>query len=400
MIKLLVFLAITCIAVILGPMLADTQGFVHISTRQHIIETSITTALLIYVFSVLVLFIIYIVTKKLFSIPHGTLQAFRLRSVKKKLTLQDEAIICFEQGQYENALALLKHANPIKKMPERSLLIAAQAAFHIGLYDFTRQALDEAQNRGRQTKIAADVVRARLNYQVGNSKAALEYLDNTASNVKNKAVLNLYLECYLKEGKLDKIVELSPQLIKFNVITQEQARGYYIRHIENCLKDAKTLDEIEQVTKVITKNDKHDPRIMGAVAYKLIKLGDANKAKEITLDLLKRSQDPSLLESIANWDIAIPDVLVALKKYASHNIITTQVNLPLLKAMANLEYKSGLLREALDDYKQALTIEQTPDIYLKMGVIFNNLQNYPDATECYSKAVALMDESKALSLKN
>ncbi len=45
-------------------------------------------------------------------------------------------------------------------------------------------------------------------------------------------------------------------------------------------------------------------------------------------------------------------------------MITTQVNLPLLKAMANLEYKSGLLRDALADYKQALSIEQSPDLYI------------------------------------
>ena len=89
-----------------------------------------------------------------------------------------------------------------------------------------------------------------------------------------------------------------------------------------------------------------------------------------------------------------------LKKYANKNIITTQVNLPLLKAMANLEYKSGLLQDALADYKQALSIEIDPQVCLRIGVILTTLQQYAEATEYYSKANALYNDIKALSLKN
>ena len=158
------------------------------------------------------------------------------------------------------------------------------------------------------------------------------------------------------------------------------------------------MDELESLFKLLNKTDKKDPKIMGAFVFKLIKLGDVNRARSITLDLLKVSQDPAFLDSIANWDITIPDVLVALKKYASSNMITTQVNLPLLKAMGNLEFRSGLLRDALADYKQALTIEASTDIYLKIGAILNSLQNYPEAAEYYAKANEMQNEASALTL--
>ena len=152
MVKLIVFIIITCLAVVVGPLLADSQGYIHIATASHVIETSITTAIILYLSSIFALYFLCTFVKKVYLIPKNTLSAFRKHSFKRKLSLQDEAIISFEQGQYDNTLALLKHSADIKKMSEKSLLVAAQAAFHIGLYDYTRQALDEAQRRGKQAK--------------------------------------------------------------------------------------------------------------------------------------------------------------------------------------------------------------------------------------------------------
>lgn len=396
MIKLLVFIIFTSIAICVGPMLADNQGFVHVATQNHIVETSITTAITLYLLSVIIIMVAFSLTKKFINLPKGTLRAFRKRAFKKKLSIQDEAYIAFAQGQYDIALGLLKQSSSIKNMSEKSLLIAAQSAFHIGLYDFTRQALDEAQSRGKKAKLAADVVRAKLNFDIGNSKAALEYLEETNGLIKNHFVCSLYLNCYRTLNKLDKIVDMTKELIKYKVIDEEQARKYYLAFIEKSLKDSTTAKELELLFKKLTKADKKDSRIISAFIFKLIKLGDVNRARELSLDLLKNDPSPVFLESVSHWDIAIPDVLITLKKYASKNIITTQVNFPLLKAMANLEYKSGLMRDALEDYQQALTIEPSTEIYLKVGTILTGMQKFNEATDYYTKANALLTDNSIL----
>lgn len=399
MVKLIVFIIITCLAVVVGPLLADSQGYIHIATASHVIETSITTAIILYLSSIFALYFLCTFVKKVYLIPKNTLYAFRKHSFKRKLSLQDEAIISFEQGQYDNTLALLKHSADIKKMSEKSLLVAAQAAFHIGLYDYTRQALDEAQRRGKQAKLASDIVRAKLNYDVGNAKVALECLDNTKGSVKNAFVYKLYLKCFKKLNKLSNIVEITPSLLKYKVINDSEARDFYLKYIESELRSVNDLTGIDDLMKKLSKNDKKDARIMGSFVYKLIQLGDVNKACQLSLSILKKEPDRDFLNSISNWEIAIPEVLVALKKYASKNVITTQVNLPLLKAMANLEFKSGLLKEAYEDYKQALSIEPSCDIYLKLGSIQSNLQNYTEAAEWYAKVNAVLADNRALALK-
>lgn len=399
MIKLLTFIILTSAAVILGPMLADTQGYVHISTTSHVIETSITTAFTVYLFSLITIFIVYFVVKKIISIPKGALTAFRVRAKIKNHSIQDEAIIKFEQGEYERVLSLLEHADPIEHMAEKSLLIAAQAAFFTGNYEFTRQALNEAESRGKDARIAANIIRAKLNYKIGNVKAALEFLDKNDKKFLNQNVLKLYYDCYNSLNDLEKLQEITPHLLKFKVIDEQQAHEIYVRQVEAKLTSTTNVDELNKVLKKLPKADKKDPKIMGAFAYKFIRLGDANKAREIAMDILKVKPDSNFLESVSRWDIAIPDVLSLLKKYAQKNLITSQINQPLLKAIANLEFKSGLLRESLDDFNQALSISPSSDIYMKMGAICSALQNYTQADEYYSKANAIINEKKALQIK-
>ena len=399
MIKLLTFIILTSAAVILGPMLADTQGYVHISTTSHVIETSITTAFTVYLFSLITIFIVYFVVKKIISIPKGALTAFRVRAKIKNHSIQDEAIIKFEQGEYERVLSLLEHADPIEHMTEKSLLIAAQAAFFTGNYEFTRQALNEAESRGKDARIAANIIRAKLNYKIGNVKAALEFLDKNDKKFLNQNVLKLYYDCYNSLNDLEKLQEITPHLLKFKVIDEQQAHEIYVRQVEAKLTSTTNVDELNKVLKKLPKAEKKDPKIMGAFAYKFIRLGDANKAREIAMDILKVKPDSNFLESVSRWDIAIPDVLSLLKKYAQKNLITSQINQPLLKAIANLEFKSGLLRESLDDFNQALSISPSSDIYMKMGAICSALQNYTQANEYYSKANAIINEKKALQIK-
>lgn len=399
MIKLLTFIILTSAAVILGPMLADTQGYVHISTTSHVIETSITTAFTVYLFSLITIFIVYFVVKKIISIPKGALTAFRVRAKIKNHSIQDEAIIKFEQGEYAKVLSLLEHADPIEHMTEKSLLIAAQAAFFTGNYEFTRQALNEAESRGKDARIAANIIRAKLNYKIGNVKAALEFLDKNDKKFLNQNVLKLYYDCYNSLNDLEKLQEITPHLLKFKVIDEQQAHEIYVRQVEAKLTSTTNVDELNKVLKKLPKADKKDPKIMGAFAYKFIRLGDANKAREIAMDILKVKPDSNFLESVSRWDIAIPDVLSLLKKYAQKNLITSQINQPLLKAIANLEFKSGLLRESLDDFNQALSISPSSDIYMKMGAICSALQNYTQADEYYSKANAIINEKKALQIK-
>ncbi len=398
MVKLIVFIIFTSIAIFVGPMLADTQGFVHIVAGDRIIETSVNTAIVLYLLSILMLFLIYLLLKKILNIPMQISSGLKTRSFHKKLSAQDEAFIDYSQGQYEQSLGLLKHTSSLKKMSEKSLLVAAQAAFHLENYDFTSKALDEASSRGRQAKIAADITRAKLNLDVGNAKVALEYLDGLKNTVRNRYVLKLYYLCYKKQGNLEKILELGKELVKVKIISKEDLRNVYIEQLNKDIKKADSVEALDKIYDSLSRDDKGNSKIMGPIIYKYLKVDKIDKAKNLTLTLLKNEMDPIFIESISNWEVAINDVLIFLKKYAAKNVISSQVNLPLLKAMGNLEFRSGLLPDALEDYKKAVAIGPSPDVYIRIGTILSNMNKPTESTEFYSKANAMIFETKALQI--
>ena len=398
MIRLFVFIIFTCAAIFFGSMLADKQGFVHIVYGDSIIETSVNTAVVIYLVTVLLLFVLYIVVKKLLSFPGSISDIFKKRALQKKLSIQDKAFIDFSKGQFDDALNLLKRSSSVKNMSVKSLLIAAQSAFAVGQYDYTRQTLDEIQNRGKDAKLAADVVRAKLNYDVGNAKVALEYLDVVTDDIKNQYILSLFVKCYKATGDYEKLVDMTKELLKYKVISNDEAHEFYVRTYEKALNEANTVEDLDNVLKKVKRHDRKTPRFIGAYIYKLIKLGNIDKARELTLNILKTDQDEIFLESIANWEVPIPEVLVSLKKFAAKNV-TASDNLALLKAMANLEFRSGLFPDALNDYNKILNIEPNADTYLKMGAILTRMKKFNEASELYNKANAILSEQNALSLQ-
>lgn len=399
MIKTLLILAFACLAIIVGPYLADSQGFVHIATNDYVIETSLTTSFVILAVAFFVLYVAIYLLNRFLRLPKGTARWFHLHSAKKTLSLQDEAYLAYEEGDYARTLALIRQSAKPQDLPVKALFVGAKSAFNVGKYDIAREFLDNAQERSDQAKIAASIVRAKLNLRIDNCKAALEHLDSIKSSFKNKLIYKLYYECYKRDYDVERIYEASEQLLKFKLITEADAENIYRKYFEKKLKDAETSDDMKTIWTKMSRKVRQDPVFLGPYVNKLLQLGDIGHARKISLDTLKREVSPVFLNSIETWDISIPEVLSFLKKFAGDNVIASQVNLPLLKALGNLEFRSSLMQDALDHYLQALELSKSPDIYNKIGQILSGQQNYAEATSYFSKALTLNEQTSSLSLK-
>lgn len=399
MLKTLFLLAFACLAIIVGPYLADSQGFVHIATNDYVIETSLTTALIILTVSFFVLYIAVYLCNRFLRLPKGTVRWFHLHSARKSLYQQDEAYLAYEEGDYHRTLALIRQSANIKDLPVKALFVGAKSAFNIGKFEEAREFLDVAQGRSEQAKIAASIVRAKLNLRIDNSKAALEQLDSIKSSFKNKLIYKLYYECYKRDYDIERIYDASAQLLKFKLITEADVENIYRKYFEKRIKDASTADDMKSIWQKMSKKVRQDPSFLGPFVNKLLQLGDLGRARKISLETLKRDVSPVFLNSIETWDISIPEVLAFLKKFATDNAIASQVNLPLLKALGNLEFRASLMQDALDHYLQALELSKTPDIYNKIGQILAGQQNFAEATSYFSKALTIKEQETSLSVK-
>lgn len=399
MLKTILILAFVCICICVGPYLADSQGFVHIATQDYVIETSITTACVIIAAAIFVLYFVIQLVSRFLHLPGGTIRWISQHNQRKAATLQEEAYIAYEEGDFARSLGLIRQSDKTEKLPLKALFVAAKSAFNVGKLEETRELLDTAEKLHKQAKIAINVVRAKLNLRIGNTKAALENLDSLKESYKNRLVCKLYYECYKHDYNIEKINELSDQLVKFKLISDQDAQEIFKQVFEYRLKNASTSEQMHDLYKALTRRDKANYRYMGPYINKLIQLGDISQARSLTLGLLKKSTDPDFLESMSTWDISVPDVLDQLKKLSTDNLIASQVNLPLLKALGNLEFKAGLLDDALNHYKQALELTQSADIYYRLGQIVAAQQKYPEAAAYYNRALAIEDKTRALTVR-
>ena len=104
MIKFLFVIIIVCAAVIFGPILADNQGFVHIAIADYILEMSLTTAVIILVVALFVLYLLLSLISHFLRLPGSTMRWLRKRSSKKVLNSLESAVIAYEEGENERTL--------------------------------------------------------------------------------------------------------------------------------------------------------------------------------------------------------------------------------------------------------------------------------------------------------
>jgi HemY protein len=395
MLKILFWLLLVCAAMIVGPSLADKQGFVHISVGNYIIEASVTTTVVLALITIVVVHVLWNFINSLLHVPGGTARYFKRRHEKKALSRQDLAYIAYAKGDFKKALDLISKSGPLKELPINALLVSAKSAFNVGNFDYCRKALDEAAKRGPECKAATTIIRAKLNLKVNNTKAALEYLDSLNGSCRNTLIYKLYYDCYKANTDIEKIYGVASNLVKGKVLTEDNCREIFCNYFEERLQKAQTFEDMENVYKILNKQDRYNSQFIAPYIHKLLSLNLLDKAKSLSLSFLKHNDDPEFLESISKWDIAMPEVLKALQKMAARNALSADSNLHLIKALANLELKQGLLQEALENYKKALKLSQTPDIYAKIGQILSMQQNYTEATEYFSKSYALTENTAA-----
>ena len=132
MIKILIAVALLCAAVFLGPRLADSQGFVHIATDNYIIETSLTTAIILALVAFVVLHIVVNLLNRSIKLPRSTSNWFARRRNKKQQAILGEAFLAYEEGAYQRALGLVRKYGAKGDLPASLLFLGAKSSFKLG----------------------------------------------------------------------------------------------------------------------------------------------------------------------------------------------------------------------------------------------------------------------------
>lgn len=386
MIKILVFVAILCLAIFLGPYLTDSQGFVHIATDNYVLNTSLTFAIIAIVIFVAVVSLIIKLITSILKVPKLTLNVLSKHHRNKIKNLLEEAAIAYTEGNYLRAVSLIEKAGPKHSLPISIIFIMAKSAFNIKDIDKAKEYLDFAIKNHPDAKTAALVVKSQLNLKLNNVATAKSYLDEIQGSYQSKFIKQLQYQCLVKQDDIETLYKESSNFVAQQIITPQEQRHIYLDYINYKLEHAKTTFDLRAIYKKFATKDKTDPSIICPFIEKLVAIGDLNYAKKLTLKQLKENPSNEIYDCIARWDMSVPGILETLEEKANENLIASQVNVPLLKALGNLELQEGKYVSAKEHFDKALELSKTKDLYLKLAKTLSMQQQYAKANEYFMLA--------------
>lgn len=377
MLKIIIALVFLGGAIFLGPRLADSQGFVHIATNEYIIETSLTTAVIIAVFAFLILHVVINVLFRSITLPKSTLHWFGKHSAKRRQQLQNEAFMAFEEGSYTRALSLLKKSGQ-DKLPTHCLFLAAKCAFETNDLENCRKYLDQAESHTDCSDLACKLLRAQLNLKLDNVEAALENLLAIEKDSYNSAITTrLLFQCYEKIGNYEKMEELLPNLKTLKIFDSETLSNISQNCLEHKLSQTQNEEDVLVLVDKLSRSEKQNSNFMLPVINRLLQLNAIEKAGRYALSLVKEQNSSQLYETISNWPEESSSLLHALELKLQDESADSANNASLLKALANLEMRSEKFEEAQTHLDRALELQASRNGYM-LAVELSQRTNKPE----------------------
>jgi HemY protein len=362
MIKVLLLFLLLIAGIVLGPMLAGHQGYVLIQTDNYNVETSVTGLAIIFILSVVVLFAIEWVLRRIFHTGARTRGWFVGRKSSRARKQTKAALLKLAEGDYQQVEKLMAKNADHAEQPVVNYLLAAEAAQQRGDEIRANQHLERAAELADNDQLPVEITRVRLQLARNENHAARHGVDKLLEIApRHPEVLRLAEQAYVRTGAWSSILDILPAMDKVQVADeahraalQEQA---WIGLMDQAMADQGN-DGLKSWWKNQSRKTRNETTLQVAMAEHLIECDDHDAAQEIILDGLKRQFDERLILLMPRLKSGNPEQL----EKALRQQIKTQGDRPLLySTLGQLLMKHGEWQQASEAFREA--IKQRPDAF-------------------------------------
>ncbi|NWC63086.1 protoheme IX biogenesis protein HemY [Cedecea sp. P7760] len=362
MIKVLLLFLLLIAGIVLGPILAGHQGYVLIQTDNYNVETSVTGLVIILILTMVVLFAIEWVLRRIFRTGARTRGWFlgRKRSRARKQT--KAALLKLAEGDYQQVEKLMSKNADHAEQPVVNYLLAAEAAQQRGDEIRANQHLERAAELADNDQLPVEITRVRLQLARNENHAARHGIDKLLEVApRHPEVLRLAEQAYLRTGAWSSLLDILPAMEKVQIgdeahreVLQQQA---WIGLMDQAMADQGN-DGLKAWWRNQSRKTRHQTTLQVAMAEHLIECDDHDAAQEIIIDGLKRQYDDRLVLLMPRLKSGNPEQLEKVLRQQ----IKTQGDRPLLQStLGQLLMKHGEWQQASDAFREA--IKQRPDAY-------------------------------------
>ncbi|MBS0849930.1 protoheme IX biogenesis protein HemY [Citrobacter sp. JGM124] len=395
MIKVLLLFLLLIAGVVLGPMLAGHQGYVLIRTDNYDINTSVTGLVIIYILSIIVLFLIESLFRRIFRTGAHTRGWFLSRKRRRASQQTKAALLKLAEGDHRQVEKLMSRHADHAEQPMVNYLMAAEAAQQRGDEIRANQHLARAAEMAENDdQLPVEITRVRLQLTRNENHAARHGVDKLLEIApRHPEVLRLAEQAYLRTNAWSSLLEILPALEKAQVADADHAadiRQQAWMGLMNQAMAEQGNDGLKEWWRNQSRKTRQQTALQVAMAEHLIECNDSDAAQDIVLEGLKRHYDDRLVTVMPRLKSGTPEKL----EKALHQLLKTQASNPLLHStLGQLLMQHGEWQKATDAFREALKIRPDAFDYAWLADSLDRLHQ-PE------EAASMRREGLLLTLKN
>lgn len=385
---ILLFLFIACFLV-LGPMFADKQGLIHIEFLDYVVETSLVTAIILFVVGCLVFWLCQALIKKLINSGKSASGWLNKRRDKNARNQLEQSLLSYIEGDYQTSFNQALKSNERSVAPVVSAVMTAVAGLKNGNDEACEALLKEAKARGDDdTCRALNLLRIKGHLGHGRFQAAYALASVLYNqDAKNHKINELMLVTAKELNKVEDVLSIATKALKQKVLTKEQVLSLVGAFIATFIGQQAEASKAQEIVAKLPSQLRYDPLIVNAFAQRLCLLHEEVVAAKLVINELKQDVSSDLIYSgIASWSVGNETLL----KYLEKQFTGKKASDPkLMAALANMLLHKGEINKARDLYEQLAQTTSNKRVLLNLAGIYEAQGNYKDAAHLYKKANVL-----------
>ncbi|HAT1692516.1 TPA: protoheme IX biogenesis protein HemY, partial [Raoultella planticola] len=362
MLKILLLFALLIAGIVVGPIISGHQGYVLIQTDNYNIETSVTGLAIIMILTMVVLFAIEWLFRRIFRTGAHTRGWFVGRKRRRARKQTEQALLKLAEGDYQQVEKLMAKNADHAEQPVVNYLLAAEAAQQRGDEARANQHLERATELAGDDLIPVEIARVRLQLARNENHAARHGIDKLLEiTPRHPEVLRLAEQAYTRTGAWNSLLDILPSMAKANVSDEEHRAALeqqaWIGLMDQTLAD-RGSDGLREWWKNQNRKTRSQVPLQVAMASLLIESDDHDTAQQIIIDGLKKQYDDRLVMLIPRLKTNNPE---QLEKVLRQQIKSVGDRPLLWSTLGQSLMRHGEWQEASIAFRAAL--KQRPDAF-------------------------------------
>ncbi|MBR9909874.1 MAG: metal-dependent phosphohydrolase [Gammaproteobacteria bacterium] len=301
--------------------------------------------------------------------------------------------IHFFEGNWRQALHLLKRSATRSPTPLLNYLGAARSAYELGEIQQANDLLARAEEETPAAALSVILSQAKMQFVAKKYEQCAATLERGRKLApKNPVVLDLLSQVYMRLQDWQSLAKILPTLEQHSLLAASEVEtisATVYRQLMLQAGQSKSLESINQAWKNTPKQWQHNADLLLIYVDLLDAAGEANAAEVLLRKTLKKYWDNRLV--LRYGTLQTSDAMRQLLK-AEGWLQERPGNADLLLTLGRLCLRNHLWGKARDYFASSLKIKAGPAAYAEMARLLAHLGEHEKSTEFYQKGLLLAAE--------